>query len=414
MDDEVEIILQQDSVDVTEPLVADYVLPKASNTTLGGVKIGDNINISGDGHISVPMASSNTLGLIKIGSGLTIDANGVVTASGEYELPQATKTTLGGVYVDDELDDESVNPVQNATVTTAIDGVSSELTTLSGTVDDLSDDIDALSSTVTTMSGTLGLIKIGTGLSIDENGVVTASGEYDLPQATKTTLGGVYLDDELDDESVNPVQNATLTTVISGIDSNVSDLTDSVDDLTDTVSDVSTAVTGLTTTVGTLNSTVSGLSTTVSGQTSAIATNTSDIGTINNTLTNHGNDLATLAGQVSDLYQDISETYTYEDIDDTIWTAGDIEIRGKGFYAVMYIQLEGALSIPTGSSVTLYTLPNDAIPAYDAFGGADIVDGSISIKVDSTNGNINLINNNTTSVNVGKLNASIPIIYGSI
>lgn len=320
MDEEVEIILQQDSVDVTEPLVADYILPKASSTTLGGVKIGDNINISSDGHISVPMASADTLGLIKI----------------------------------------------------------------------------------------------GTGLSIDANGVVTASGEYTLPQATKTTLGGVYLDDELDDQSVNPVQNATLTTVISGIDSNVTDLTDSVDDLTDTVTDVSTAVTGLTTTVGTLNSTVSGLSTTVSGQSSAIANNTSDIGTINNTLTNHGNDIATIGGQVSDLYQDISETYTYEDIDDTIWTAGDIEIRGKGFYAVMYIQLEGTLSIPTGSSVTLYTLPNDAIPAYDAYGGADIVDGSISIKVDSTNGNINLINNNTTSVNVGKLNASIPIIYGSI
>ena len=320
MDEEVEIILQQDSVDVTEPLVADYILPKASATTLGGVKIGDNINISGDGHISVSMASADTLGLIKIGSGLTIDANGVVTASGEYQLPQATKTTLGGVY----------------------------------------------------------------------------------------------LDDELNDQSVNPVQNATLTTVISGIDSNVTDLTDSVDDLNDTVTEVSTAVTGLTNTVGTLNSTVSGLSTTVSGQSSAISTNTSDIGTINTTLTNHGNDIATIGGQVSDLYQDISETYTYEDIDDTIWTAGDIEIRGKGFYAVMYIQLEGTLSIPTGSSVTLYTLPNDAIPAYDAFGGADIVDGSISIKVDSTNGNINLINNNTTSVNVGKLNASIPIIYGAI
>lgn len=320
MDEEVEIILQQDSVDVTEPLVADYVLPKASSTTLGGVKIGDNINISNDGHISVPMASD----------------------------------------------------------------------------------------------GTLGLIKIGTGLSIDENGVVTASGEYTLPQATKTTLGGVYLDDELNDQSVNPVQNATLTTVISGIDSNVTDLTDSVDDLTDTVTDVSTAVTGLTTTVGTLNSTVSGLSTTVSGQSSAIANNTSDIGTINNALTQHGNEIDTMSGQISDLMQDITYTYTYEDIDDTIWTAGDIEIRGKGFYAVMYIQLEGTLSIPTGSSVTLYTLPNDAIPAYDAFGGADIVDGSISIKVDSTNGNINLINNNTTSVNVGKLNASIPIIYGSI
>lgn len=320
MDDEVEIILQQDSVDVTEPLVADYVLPKASSTTLGGVKIGDNINISSDGHISVPMASSNTLGLIKIGSGLTIDANGVVTASGEYNLPQATKTTLGGVYVDDELDDESVNPVQNATVTTAIDGVSSELTTLSGTVDDLSDDVDDLSSTVTTMSGTVG-----------------------------------------------------------GLSSSVS--------------------------TNTIN---------IATNTGNITTLSTDVGLINQSLTRIGNDIDTMSGQITDLMQDITYTYTYEDIDDTVWTAGEIDIRGKGFYAVMYINLEGSLTIASGSSVTLFTLPQDAIPAYNAFSGADIVDGSISVTVDSSNGNINLINNNTSSVNVGKLNASIPIIYGSI
>lgn len=320
MNDEIEIILQPSEVEIATPLVADYVLPKATATVLGGVKIGANVNVSSDGTISIPTASASNSGVIKVGDNL----------------------------------------------------------------------------------------------SIDEDGVLSASIDYDLPQATKTTLGGVYLDDELDNQSVNPVQNATLTTVISGIDSNVSDLTDSVDDLSDTVDTLSDAVTGLSSTVGTLNSTVSELSTTVGGQSSAIATNTSNIGSINNALTTMGNDIGTLSGQVSDLYQNISETYTYEDIDDTIWTSGDIEIRGKGFYAVMYIQLEGTLSIAAGSSVTLYTLPNDAIPAYDAYGGADIVDGSISIKVDSTNGNINLINNNTTSVNVGKLNASIPIIYGSI
>lgn len=320
MNDEIEIILQPSEVEVTTPLVADYVLPKATATVLGGVKIGANVDVSTDGTISIPTASASTSGVIKV----------------------------------------------------------------------------------------------GTNLSIDENGVLSASTDYDLPQATKTTLGGVYVDDELDNQSVNPVQNATLTTVISGIDSNVSDLTDSVDDLSDSVDDLTDTVTDVSTTVTGLSDTVSGLSTTVGGQSSAIATNTSNIGSINNALTTMGNDIGTLSGQVSDLYQDISETYTYEDIDDTIWTSGDIEIRGKGFYAVMYIQLEGTLSIAAGSSVTLYTLPDEAIPAYDAYGGADIVDGSISIKVDSTNGNINLINNNTASVNVGKLNASIPIIYGSI
>lgn len=320
MDDNVEITLLQDDVTVAEPLVADYILPTATTNTLGGVKIGDNISIDSGGHISVPKASAGTLGLIRIGTGLTIDSNGVVTATGEYTLPQATKTTLGGVYVDDTLDNESVNPVQNATLTTAIDGISSELTTMSSTVDDLSDDMD---------------------------------------------------------------------------------------DVTNTVSNLSTAV-------GTLSSTVSTNTSNISTNTGNISSLTSTVGTMNNALTQLGNDVDTISGQVSELRQDISETYTYEDIDDTIWTAGDIEIRGKGFYAVMYIQLEGTLTINAGSSTTLFTLDNDYIPRFDAFGSADVVDGSISIKVDSTNGNINLINNNTTSMNVGKLYASIPIIYGSV
>ena len=320
MNEDVEITLLQENVDISEPLVADYILPKASSTTLGGVKIGDNITISNDGHISVPMASADTLGLIKI----------------------------------------------------------------------------------------------GTGLSIDENGVVTASGEYVLPKATKTTLGGVYVDDELDNESVNPVRNATITTVLDGINSNLTDMSDTIDDLDDTVTDAVSTIGDIETTVGNLNDAVSDLTVTVGTNTSDITNNTTAIGNMDNRITGIVNDLGDIGGTVDGLSTDISETYTYEDIDDQIWTAGEIDIRGKGFYAVMYINLEGSLTIASGSSVTLFTLDPDYTPAYNAYGGADIVDGSISVTVDSTNGNITLINNNTSSINIGKLNASIPIIYGSI
>lgn len=320
MDDNVEITLLQEDVTVAEPLVADYILPTATTNTLGGVKIGDNISIDSGGHISVPKASASTLGLIRIGTGLAIDSNGVVTATGEYTLPQATKTTLGGVYVDDALDDESLNPVQNGVIATAITGIE-------GDVSDLSDDVDTLSDNVSTLSNT-----------------------------------------------------------VSGFS----------DDITDLQSDVSDNTTNITTNGANITSL------------------TNRMGLCETAITQHGNEIDTLSGQVSDLNQDISETYTYEDIDDTIWTAGDIEIRGKGFYAVMYIQLEGTLTINAGSSTTLFTLGNDYIPRFDAFGSADVVDGSISIKVDSSNGNINLINNNTSNMNVGKLYASIPIIYGSV
>jgi hypothetical protein len=65
-----------------------YILPTASTSTLGAVKVdGSTITInngviSGSSNYSLPTASTTTLGGIKIGSGLSIDENGVVTASG--------------------------------------------------------------------------------------------------------------------------------------------------------------------------------------------------------------------------------------------------------------------------------------------------------------------------------------------
>ena len=65
-----------------------YVLPVASASKLGGVKIGSNITIDGNGAISapaaytLPTAAANTLGGIKVGSGLYIDASGVLSSTG--------------------------------------------------------------------------------------------------------------------------------------------------------------------------------------------------------------------------------------------------------------------------------------------------------------------------------------------
>ena len=46
---------------------------KASASKLGLVKIGDNVNISSAGAISVSDASSETKGLVKLGSGLSVN-----------------------------------------------------------------------------------------------------------------------------------------------------------------------------------------------------------------------------------------------------------------------------------------------------------------------------------------------------
>lgn len=87
---------------------SDYELPVASSDTLGGIKVGANLSITGEGVLSanasqyeLPIASSSTLGGIKISSDFTIDEDGTLHAASSggsgYVLPVATASTLGGV-----------------------------------------------------------------------------------------------------------------------------------------------------------------------------------------------------------------------------------------------------------------------------------------------------------------------------
>jgi hypothetical protein len=51
------------------------------------------------GNYTLPTATASVLGGVKIGSGISIDGNGVISASSGYTLPSATTSTLGGVIV---------------------------------------------------------------------------------------------------------------------------------------------------------------------------------------------------------------------------------------------------------------------------------------------------------------------------
>lgn len=61
-----------------------YSLPRATATTLGGVKIGDGIVVDSMGTISVqynpPVASGFSFGIVKIGEGISVD-NGVISVT---------------------------------------------------------------------------------------------------------------------------------------------------------------------------------------------------------------------------------------------------------------------------------------------------------------------------------------------
>lgn len=161
-----------------------YTLPQASSTVLGGVKIGKNVSIDGEGAISVPdspepytlpQASDTVLGGVKVGVGLTMNPDGVLDAE-EYTLPIATKESLGGVKVGDGLQVNS-DGVLSATG----GGGGSEYVLPIATAE------------------TLGGIKVNetSGMVVNSEGVISLSKEipdpYTLPEASHTVRGGVVL-----------------------------------------------------------------------------------------------------------------------------------------------------------------------------------------------------------------------------
>ena len=317
MNEEVEITLLQDDVTVETPLVADYILPTATANTLGGVKIGNNINIDSAGHISVPIATDSGIGLVKPGTGLAVSSDGTLTATGTYELPEATKTTLGGVYVDDELSTSSTHPVQNAIVSLELQELDGDITSVSGTV-------SGLSTTVGNLSTTVG--NLGTSLT-NLSGTVTNQGnDISTIQGNLTSLG----------------------TRIGDCEGNITDL---------------------------------------------------------------GNTVGAMGAVVEDLSDEFDEVATASDVDSNIWTVGDIQIRKRGRTGVVYITLEGSLTLASSSYTTIYTQSDqDNLPAYTAYGVIYTNDGCVYAEFTSS-GELNIYNNSTTTLNIGELKGSIPILY---
>src|SRR6185437_8248771 len=88
---------------------APYSLPIASSATLGGIKVGSNLTITGDGTLSAtgqPLqpATITTLGGIIVGANLTVQSDGTLSANATpYTLPAATTSTLGGIIVGSTL-----------------------------------------------------------------------------------------------------------------------------------------------------------------------------------------------------------------------------------------------------------------------------------------------------------------------
>ena len=128
-----------------------YHLPIASETTLGGIKVGNNLTIENDGTLNaesteynLPVASSSTLGGVRIGSGLSIS------------------NTVASVNVDSTLDADSANPLRNSvitsnlsTLTSSVQNAESAITSLSTTVGTLSTAVSTNTSNISSLSSTV-------------------------------------------------------------------------------------------------------------------------------------------------------------------------------------------------------------------------------------------------------------------
>lgn len=79
-----------------------YVLPPATDTTLGGVIVGDGLTVDGSGRLSsatstyvLPPATAAQLGGVKIGTGINVSADGTISVSTSW-----LSTQIGNAIAD--------------------------------------------------------------------------------------------------------------------------------------------------------------------------------------------------------------------------------------------------------------------------------------------------------------------------
>lgn len=143
-----------------------YVLPAAAAGSLGGVKPGSNVTIAVDGTISVaapytlPVANTVTLGGVKAGVNVSIAGDGSLSVATPYVLTTATASALGGVKIGDNI--------------SIIDGIIS---------------VAAPYVLPTASNVTKGGIKVGNNLSVDGGGFLNV--DYTITPATTSTIGGI-------------------------------------------------------------------------------------------------------------------------------------------------------------------------------------------------------------------------------
>ena len=191
-----------------------YNLPSATDTTLGGVKVGDGLDIDTNGILSVektveanPSGATPTaiLRTIKIGE----DTFSISGGSGGSEVIIVPALSSGIKIADYEIDGVSgilyAPPASAGSVVTISPVITSGTKIADYEIDGVSGSLYMAPYTLPKASDTtLGGIKVGNRLSIDENGVLSADNQ------------AIVVDDSLSDTSEHPVQNKVIKSALDG------------------------------------------------------------------------------------------------------------------------------------------------------------------------------------------------------
>lgn len=240
-----------------------YVLPTASDSTLGGIKVGSRLSIDNNGVLSaddqsysLPTASDQVLGGVKVGSRLSIDNNGVLSAQDQsYTLPTASDSTLGGIKVGSGLNIAdgilSVSgggvPIRSTQISFVLDS-DDWIENLDGTYSyqynnqlieatDFMDIGPALGITETQLNNLLSAKLV---ISSITDGYVNLTAYGDVPEVDIPMLlviEGNYqeiyptVDDNFNLASENPVQNKVITAKINELEGIIGNINEALEEI---------------------------------------------------------------------------------------------------------------------------------------------------------------------------------------
>ena len=283
----------------------------------------------------------------------------------------------------------------------------------------------------------LGGIKVGNNLTIEEDGTLNAeSTEYNLPVATSSTLGGVMVgsglsinegslsvnvDNSLSSLSSNPVQNSvvssnisTLTTGLQTVSNNLTTLGNNFTTLSNTVSGHTTSITNLETTVGNHTTAIQTNTDNIANNTSAITNTNGNVSALSGRMDTAEDNITNLTDSVNTINNnliaiganaDVTVTYSYL-LPINTFTSGQLTISTRNYMRFVTFDLECTLTLAT--STVIYTL--ETPPAVDSYSTLNTDAGVITVKVDSTTGEISLVNMGGTSLSITKILGSVPLM----